>query len=77
MLNMTTKITIEGKCSVDNKEIKGFRGIIDTNDNFRVKFYHFDIDEEACEEHRKIVREDQAEFEDYVYQVKEKAKKIS
>ena len=72
MLKRTMKIQIEGKCEVDGADIKGFAATIDIDDpEKKLHFHQWEIDKEACKEHRKIVREDQAAFEDFAYEVQE------
>lgn len=72
MFTRTTKINIEGKCEVEGVAIKGFRAIIDIEDpEKKLSFHHWEIDKAACKEHRKTVREDQAAFEDYAYEIQD------
>lgn len=71
MLTNTKKITIEAKCVVDGAEIAGFRAVFDSENQKKMSFLPWQINAEACKEHRKIVRQDQAEFEDYAYAVQE------
>lgn len=66
-LNKTTKLVIEGKSKVGDVEIAGYRAVIDVEDPDKMTFHPWQIDKDACKEHRKIVRADQAEFEDYAY----------
>lgn len=73
MLEKVTKINIEGKCKVNDKDVKGFRAVVDLDSpDKKLSFHHWDIDKEAIKEHRKTVRNDQAEFEDYAYDLQEK-----
>lgn len=65
------KVTIEAKCVVDGAEISGFRAIFDPENQGDLTFLPYQINKEACKEHRNTVRKDQAEFEDYAYQVQE------
>ena len=67
----TKKITLESKSMVDGKEIMGFRAIIGTEKNDDVTLLPYQINKEACKEHRSIVRADQCEFEDYAYKFQE------
>lgn len=71
MLTNTKKITIEAKCVVGGAEIAGFRAVFDSEKPESISFHPWQIDKEACKEHRKTVRADQAEFEDYAYQIQE------
>ena len=67
----TKKITLETKCVADGAEIASFRAVFDAENPGDVSFYPFQMDKEACKTHRKIVREDQAAFEDYAYGLQE------
>ena len=71
MLEKTTKMMIEGKCKVDGKDIKGFRAVIDFNNDYKMTMHPYPIDAEGCKTYRKEVRKAEAEFEDYAYQVQE------
>lgn len=68
------KITLEAKSVVDGTEIMGFRAVIEPAKNDDVTMLHYQINKEACKEHRSIVRKDQAEFEDYAYKFHEELK---
>ena len=70
MLTNAKRITVEAKCAVDDKEIKGFRAVI-VSGSEDVSFHHWDIDKAAVKEYRQTVRADQAEFEDYAYKLQE------
>lgn len=59
---------IENKSIVDGKEIIGFRATFNLDN---LTFLPCQIDKVACKEHRDVVREDQAEFEDYAYKIQE------
>lgn len=65
----TMKITLEAKTVVDEKEIHGHRAIISEDG---VSMLPYQIDKAACKEQRAVVRADQAEFEDYAYDMQEK-----
>lgn len=65
----TKKITIEANTVVDEKMIHCHRAIISGDE---VTMLPYQIDKAACKEHRVVVREDQAEFEDYAYDMQEK-----
>lgn len=67
----TKKITLEAKSVVDNKEIMGFRAIIEPEKESEVSLLHYQIDKAACKKHRTIVREDQGAFEDYAFEMHE------
>jgi hypothetical protein len=62
------KITIEAKTVVDGKEISGHRAIMTEE---KISFLPWQIDKEACKEHRKVIREDAAVFEDCAYELQE------
>ena len=64
----TMKITIEAKTMVEGVAISGHRAVIDGKD---ITFLPYQIDKEACKVHRKVIREDQAAFEDYAYEKQE------
>lgn len=63
------KITVETKTVVDGKEIYGHRAIINKGE---VTLLPYQIDKAMCKEHRKAIREDANEFEDYAYDLQEK-----
>ena len=65
-----SKITVEQKFCVDDKEICNFRAVFNTN-NEDISFSPYQIDKAACKEHRKELREAQAKFEDDVYKLQE------
>lgn len=71
MLEKTTKMVIEGKCKVEGNDIKGFRAIIEFDDDYKMIMHPYVIDAEGCKTFRKEVRKAEAEFEDYAYQVQE------
>lgn len=65
------KITIEARSVVDGVEIAGHRAIFSSENN-GVTFLPWQIDKDACEAHRKTVREDRDAFEDFAYDMKKK-----
>lgn len=69
MLSEARKITIEQKAKIGEKEVIGFRAVF--SDGGDVIFLPYQIDKEACKENRKEIRQDQADFEDAVYQLQE------
>lgn len=71
MLN-SKKITLEAKTVVNGTEIMGWRAIFTPGSTEDVSFLPYQIDKAACKENRVIVRADQAEFEDYAYELQEK-----
>ena len=72
LVNKTKKIMLEGSCVINEKKIKTFRAVIDCDDNFKMRRSHSEVDEAACKEYRKEVREAEAEFDDYAYDEQEK-----
>ena len=69
MLSGVKKITIEEKSVINGAEIAGFRAVF--SDAKDITFLPYQIDKEACKENRKEIRQDQADFEDAVYQLQE------
>lgn len=65
-----SKITVEQKFCVGDKEICSFRAVFNINDE-DISFLPYQIDKAACKAHRKELREAQAKFEDDVYQLQE------
>ena len=71
-MERTTNVVIEAKSKVGDKELMGFRAIINVDEPDDINFYDRVIDKDACKEHRSIVRADQAAFEDYAYEIQDK-----
>jgi hypothetical protein len=71
-MERTTNIVIEAKSKFGDVELMGFRAIINYDDPSDMKLYDWAIDKDACKEHRSIVRQDQAAFEDYAYEMQDK-----
>lgn len=69
MLSGAKKITIEEKSVINGAEIAGFRAVF--SDAKDITFLPYQINKEACKENRKKLREDQAAFEDYAYNLQE------
>ena len=65
------KVLIESKCTVDGKEIAGFRAMFNTDAPEEMSLLPYQIDKVACKEHRDTVRTDQAAFEDYAYSIQD------
>lgn len=67
------KLTIVADVIVDDEKIASCGAVLnaETGD---MSFYHRQIDKEACKANRNIVRADQAEFEDFAYQIQEDIK---
>lgn len=68
---LNKKIIVEAKTIVDEKPVMGFRALIETTNPNEVTMLPWQINKELCKEYREIVREDQKEFEDYVYKLQE------
>lgn len=64
------KISLEAKTVVNDVEICKYVAII-PEDSSGVTFLTQMIDKDACKEHRDIVREDRADFEDWAYAIQE------
>lgn len=65
-----TRITIVAETVVDDVKIASFGAILNTDTNdLSLTTRH--IDKEACKIHKDIVRADQAEFEDYAYNLQD------
>ena len=69
MLSGVKKITIEEKSVINGAEIAGFRAVFSGAKD--ITFLPYQINKEACKENRKELREDQADFEDYAYNLQE------
>ena len=65
-----TRITILGDTVVDETVIATYGAVVDMN-NYEVTFTSRNIDNEACKQHRDVVRADRAEFEDSVYKLQD------
>lgn len=65
------KVLIESKCTVEGKEIAGFRAMFNTDAPEEMSLLPYQIDKVACKDHRDIVRADQAAFEDYAYSIQD------
>lgn len=61
------RISVESKCVAGDVEIAAFRAVFNPEDAASMAFHHVQMDKEACKVHRAELREDQAEFEDYAY----------
>lgn len=68
---LNQKIIVEAKTIVDEKPVMGFRALIETDNPNEVTMLPWQINKELCKEYREIVREDQKEFEEYVYRLQE------
>ena len=63
-------ITCAAKTVVDDVEIANYGAKLDVESG-TISFWNRRVNEEACKEHRRTVRDDQAEFEDFVYNLQE------
>lgn len=70
MLNEKT-LTVSANVVIDGKAIARFIGVVDMNEH-KVTFADRIVDSSACKEHREVVREDRAAFEDEVYAIQDK-----
>lgn len=73
MLN-NKRLTIIADTVVDENRIATFGAVLDLDD-MDLSFTSRYIDKEACKIHRDMVREDQAEFENYAYNLQDQLKK--
>lgn len=73
MLN-NKRLTIIADTVVDENKIATFGAVLNLDD-MDLSFTSRYIDKEACKIHRGMVREDQAEFENYAYDLQDQLKK--
>ena len=73
MLN-NKRLTIIADTVVDENKIATFGAVLDLDD-MDLSFTSRYIDKEACKIHRDMVRKDQAEFENYAYNLQDQLKK--
>lgn len=59
--------------STEVVKLASYGAVLDL-DNADVSFTSRYIDKEACKVHRDVVRKDQADFEDYVYDLQDRLK---
>lgn len=71
MLNTTQYIVFEGESIVDDVKIATFRATLNTDNPKNVRFSTVKHNEDAYKSVREAVRADEAEFEDYVYQMQD------
>lgn len=64
------KLTFEAKTIVDDVAIARFFAVLRLDDN-KLDLNTNYLDGAACQEHRDVVRADQEEFENFVYQVQD------
>lgn len=72
MLNTTQFIVVEGNSVIGETKIATFRAVINADDPKNVRFSTVKHDENEYKNNRIAVREDEAEFEDYVYNLQDK-----
>lgn len=63
-------ISITARTIVNEVEIAKHGAVINIDEN-DISFYTTQVDKDACKEHRSILREDVAEFEDFVYSIQD------
>ena len=71
---LTEKKNTISSNTIVNEQIIATHGALIKVDDGDISFYTKQLDKEACKEYRCVVREDTAEFEDYVYSLQEKLK---
>ena len=71
MLTTNKTIMIEGESVVNDEKIATFRVVINCDNPKNVRFSVIKHNEDSYKINRKNVRADEAEFEDYAYQVQE------
>lgn len=71
MLKKSEKITIEGKSILDGVELAGFVASIDSNDPTQMNISSWQINKAAYKANRSVARADEAEFEDYAYDIQD------
>ena len=64
------KITMAADCVVDEEKIATCLAVLNVESG-EVSFGSRQIDKEACKEHREMVREEQAGFEDFAYKIQD------
>ena len=75
MLTHNVRISIDGDSVIDGVKVARFLATIDESNPKIINITKRNLDEDLCKEHRTTVREDAAEFEDYVYSIQEKVLK--
>lgn len=73
MLN-GTRLTIVGDSVVNDVRIATFGAVINLED-MELSLTSRHIDKELCKSNRDVVRKDQADFEDYAYDLQDRLKK--
>lgn len=68
------RLTIVADSVVDDTKIATFGAVLNL-DNMELSLTGRHIDNEACKAHRDVVRKDQADFEDYAYDLQDRLKK--
>lgn len=71
MLEIKKKITYTGKSSVDGSSVLGFQAQIDTSNPYDISLTSWQINKELYKENRVQCRLDEAEFEDYIYEIQD------
>ena len=73
MLN-GTRLTIVGDSVVNDVRIATFGAVLNLED-MELSLTSRHIDKELCKNNRDVVRKDQADFEDYAYDLQDRLKK--
>ena len=73
MLN-GTRLTIVGDSVVNDLRIATFGAVLNLED-MELSLTSRHIDKELCKSNRDVVRKDQADFEDYAYDLQDRLKK--
>lgn len=73
MLN-GTRLTIVGDSVVNDVRIATFGAVLNLED-MELSLTSRHIDKELCKSNRDVVRKDQADFEDYAYDLQDRLKK--
>ena len=69
MLN-NKRLTIVADTVIDDVRIARFGAVIDL-DSFELSMSSSHLDKDACKDNKETVRADQAEFEDYAYELQD------
>lgn len=71
MLTKSKKITIEGRSVIDGVQVAGFVASIDSTNPYQMTLSSYQIDKAAYKANRVAARADEAEFEDYAYEIQD------
>lgn len=67
------RLTILAETVVDDAKIARFGAVLEM-DTMALSFSNGHLDKEACKQYKDIVRADQAEFEDFAYELQDMLK---